>query len=218
MKQVQIEVTLVDSMGGDLGVVNAARVSFDKNVSELGGQDAKLIQYLAAHNHWSPFGHAQIQVRCKAPLFVARQLGKHQVGLVWNEVSRRYVDSEPEFWIPEDIHQRPDKSLKQGCGEVHPHYVQARVSIESYTELCLDEYNFLLRSGVAPEEARMVLPQNTMTEWIWTGSVAAFARIIKLREDGHTQKSGTQEFAHKLRSAVFDTAPLSFAALLGLVI
>ena len=215
MKQAQIEVTLVDSMGGDLGVVNAARVSFDKNVSELGGQDAKLIKYLAEHNHWSPFGHAQVQVRCKAPLFVARQLGKHQVGLVWNEVSRRYVDSAPEFWIPEVVHQRPDKSLKQGCGAVHIDTSEIVHDLREATRDAYANYTWLLEAGVAPEEARMVLPQNTMTEWIWTGSVAAFARIIKLREDGHTQKSGTQEFAHKLRSAVFDTAPLSFAALLG---
>lgn len=215
MKQAQIEVTLVDSMGGDLGVVNAARVSFDKSVTELSGQDAKLIKYLAEHNHWSPFGHAQVQARCKAPLFVARQLGKHQVGLVWNEVSRRYVASEPEFWLPEEVHQRPDKSLKQGCGGIHRNSKMALGYIIDNTALCLVEYEYLLEIGVAPEEARMVLPQNTMTEWIWTGSVAAFARIIKLREDGHTQKSGTQEFAHKLRSAVFDTAPLSFAALLG---
>ena len=215
MKQAQIEVTLVDSMGGDLGVVNAARVSFDKNVSELGGQDAKLIQYLAAHNHWSPFGHAQVQVRCKAPLFVARQLGKHQVGLVWNEVSRRYVDSCPEFWIPEVVHQRPDKSLKQGCGAVHIDTSEIVWDLREVTRDAYDNYTGLLEAGVAPEEARIVLPQNTMTEWIWTGSVAAFARIIKLREDGHTQKSGTQEFAHKLRSAVYDTAPLSFTALLG---
>ena len=202
-------------MGGDLGVVNAARVSFDKNVTELSGQDAKLIKYLAEHNHWSPFGHAQVQVRCKAPLFVARQLGKHQVGLVWNEVSRRYVDSDPEFWIPEVVHQRPDKSLKQGCGDVHIDTLDIIFDIRGVTGEYFDNYIWLLEAGVAPEEARMVLPQNTMTEWIWTGSVAAFARIIKLREDGHTQKSGTQEFAHKLRSAVYDTAPLSFAALLG---
>ena len=215
MKQAQIEVTLVDSMGGDLGVVNAARVSFDKNVSELGGQDAKLIKYLAEHNHWSPFGHAQVQVRCKAPLFVARQLGKHQVGLVWNEVSRRYVDSEPAFWIPEVVHQRPDKSLKQGCGAVHIDTSEIVYDLREATRDAYDNYTWLLEAGVAPEEARIVLPQNTMTDWVWTGSVAAFARIIKLREDGHTQKSGTQEFAHKLRSAVFDTAPLSFAALLG---
>ena len=215
MKQAQIEVTLVDSMGGDLGVVNAARVSFDKNVSELGGQDAKLIKYLAEHNHWSPFGHAQVQVRCKAPLFVARQLGKHQVGLVWNEVSRRYVDSAPEFWIPEVVHQRPDKSLKQGCGAVHIDTSEIVHDLRAVTRDAYDNYIWLLEAGVAPEEARMALPQNTMTEWIWTGSVAAFARIIKLREDGHTQKSGTQEFAHKLRSAVYDTAPLSFTALLG---
>ena len=202
-------------MGGDLGVVNAARVSFDKNVTELSGQDAKLIKYLAEHNHWSPFGHAQVQVRCKAPLFVARQLGKHQVGLVWNEVSRRYVDSDPEFWIPEVVHQRPDKSLKQGCGDVHIDTLDIIFDIRGVTGDYFDNYIWLLEAGVAPEEARMVLPQNTMTEWIWTGSVAAFARIIKLREDGHTQKSGTQEFAHKLRSAVYDTAPLSFTALLG---
>ena len=154
-----MNVNLIDVMGTDLSVVNAARVSFAKESNEFSDKDEKLIKYLAKHNHWSPFGHASLQFRIKAPIFVARQLVKHQVGLVWNEVSRRYVDDEPEFFIPDQWRSRPENS-KQGSGEEIIIY-----NIESTMQFVKQTYQNLLKANVAPEMARMVLPQNMYTEW-----------------------------------------------------
>jgi len=189
MKIVPMSVELVDHMGSDLSVVNAARVSFNKQVEEFNPRDEKLIRYLADHNHWTPFAHIFASFRIKTPLFVARQLGKHQVGLVWNEVSRRYVDEEPEFWYPDVWRGRPINA-KQGSDGV----VALKGEGTDYTpmmilmERTLDTYNGLLKEGVAPEQARMVLPQNMMTEWIWSGSIMAFARVCNLRRDAHAQE------------------------------
>lgn len=190
MKQADISVELIDYMGDDLSVVNAARVSFDKEASysdfdgaSLPERDQKLINYLAKHNHWSPFAHTSLQFRIKAPIFVARQLGKHQVGLVWNEVSRRYVDDEPEFYIPKEWRGRPENA-KQGSSGVVDADCEAFNNVVGH---CLWMYEDLLKDGVAPEQARMVLPQNTMTSWIWTGSLMAFARVYKQRIDPHAQ-------------------------------
>lgn len=227
MKIAKQEVTLIDSMGTDLSVVDAARVSFDKEsewenngdwlVHEgvvagiLKESDAKLIGYLAKHNHWSPFSHAFASFRVKAPLFVARQLGKHQVGLSWNEVSRRYVQSEPEFFIPEGIRPKAE-SVKQGSGEADLSLWFCANWIYAHSAACLDEYESLLENGVCPEQARMVLPQNTMTEWIWSGSLYAFARVCNLRLDSHTQKE-TQDVADKIYRRLLELFPVSTAAL-----
>ena len=198
MKTAQMKVTLLDHMGSDLSVVNAARVSFHKesewdyeaSFSEgrntLSDQDAKLTTYLAKHNHWSPFAHCFASFRIKAPIFVARQLGKHQVGLAWNEVSRRYVDEEPEFWFPETWRGRPEGSMKQGSSGVVD--VGNGYYITNACANALKAYQSMLEDGIAPEQARMILPQNTMTEWIWSGSLVAFARVCKLRLDPHAQK------------------------------
>lgn len=197
MKTAQMKVTLLDHMGSDLSVVNAARVSFHKesewdyeaSFSEgrntLSDQDAKLTTYLAKHNHWSPFAHCFASFRIKAPIFVARQLGKHQVGLAWNEVSRRYVDEEPEFWFPDVWRGRPEGGIKQGSSGV---ITQDMWDMNNAANVALAAYNYALNQGVAPEQARMILPQNTMTEWIWSGSLVAFARVCKLRLDPHAQK------------------------------
>ena len=155
-----MNVNLIDVMGTDLSVVNAARVSFAKESDEFSDKDAKLIHYLAKHNHWGPFGHASLQFRIKAPIFVARQLVKHQVGLVWNEVSRRYVDSEPEFYTPFIWRGKPENK-KQGSSDKEIEY-----DILPTMEYVKETYNNLLKEGVAPEMARMVLPQNMMTECI----------------------------------------------------
>ena len=176
-----IEVELIDSMGSDLSVVNAARVSFGKRKTEMSAGDEKLIKYLAKHNHWSPFAHAQIQFRIKAPIFVARQLVKHQVGLVWNEISRRYVDTEPEFYEVDKWRGKPiDK--KQGSGDTledkHGICQWSKTKIEN---AALESYKGLLGQGVAPEQARMILPQSMMTEWYWSGTLYAFARVCNLR-------------------------------------
>ena len=182
----EIEVTLIDKMGSDLTIVNAARVSFGKQKTEMSAGDEKLIKYLAKHNHWSPFGHASLQFRIKAPIFVARQLAKHQVGLLINEISRRYVDYEPEFYDVDKWRGRPvDK--KQGSSEEEIEWVDGNEEVSTTSlqteieSLALYNYNWMLRAGVAPEQARMILPQSMMTEWYWSGTLYAFARICNLR-------------------------------------
>ena len=177
--------------------------------------DQKLINYLAKHNHWSPFSHVFISFRVKAPIFVARQLVKHTVGLAWNEVSRRYVDSEPEFFFPSTWRKKAD-NVKQGSSDES---VNVPADDWAYTpkELCeeiLDTYKMLLKTGVCPEQARMVLPQNTMTEWIWSGSLYAFARVCKLRLDSHTQRE-TQEVAKQIDTECKHFFPYSWKALMN---
>lgn len=224
MKTADIAVTILDLMGSDLTVVNAARVSFDKESmfewthEELGGKlsdaDARLVKYLARHNHWSPFAHTSVQFRVKAPIFVARQLAKHQVGGVWNEVSRRYVDSEPEFYIPAEWRGRPDGSVKQGSGEPVHHQKLVEAVVKKTTAETLEIYNALLSSGVAPEMARMVLPQNTMTEWYWTGSLMFWARVCRQRLDAHAQAE-SQQVALLVSKHMRKFFPVSWDALMN---
>jgi len=201
-----MNVNLIDVMGTDLSIVNAARVSFAKESNEFSDKDEKLINYLAKHNHWSPFGHASLQFRIKAPIFVARQLVKHQVGLVWNEVSRRYVDDEPEFFIPDQWRSRPENS-KQGSGEEIIIY-----NIESTMQFVKQTYQNLLKANVAPEMARMVLPQNMYTEWYWSGTLMAFARVCNLRCKDDTQLE-TQHIADCIDWHLHQKFPVSWGAL-----
>lgn len=212
MKVAPIKVEYVDHMGSDLNVVNAARVSFDKVAESLGDGDRRLIAYLAKHNHWTPFAHTSLQLRIKAPLFVARQLVKHQVGLVWNEVSRRYVDSEPEFYIPTDFHGRPENKKQGASDTVMPESGEVFHAMYRHSETSLRLYNDMILIGVAPEEARMVLPLNTHTEWIWTGSAAAFARVINQRLDPHAQLA-TQEVAKGILNIAIQQFPVTIEAL-----
>lgn len=191
-----MKVDLIDSMGSDLTVVNAARVSFDKTSSQLNHDDIRLINYLAKHQHWSPFSHAFLQFRVKAPIFVARQLGKHQVGLSWNEISRRYVDYEPEFYYPDTWRGRPQNTKQGSDGEAKSQYFP-NLYLKDVSELALVNYNKMLMQGVAPEMARMVLPQNMMTEWYWSGSLYAFARVCQLRLDKSSQVE-VQEIARQI--------------------
>ena len=211
-----MKVKLVDKMGTDLSVVNAARVSFAKESewerpdlyeNQLKDSDIKLIQYLAKHKHWSPFAHASLQFHIRAPIFVARQLVKHQVGLVWNEVSRRYVDDEPEFYIPQVWRKRPDKSIKQGSSNETIEY-----DISGSIEFVNQTYKNLLREGVAPEMARMVLPQNLYTEWYWSGTLYAFSRVCNLRCAKDTQ-SETREIANGIRDICSSEFPTSWGEL-----
>jgi len=230
MKIAPIKVDLVDHMGTDLTVVNAARVSFDKasdwkldfskdhkfGDNVLSDADTKLIHYLAKHNHWSPFAHTSIQLRIKAPIFVARQLVKHVVGGVWNEVSRRYVDSEPEFYFPEVWRGRPTDGAKQGSsGEVtHVHGVLVSHGAQYAASTALGTYNQLIDGGVAPEQARMILPQNMMTEWYWTGSLMFFARVCKERLASGAQAE-TRDVASLIAREVELLFPVSWNALMG---
>lgn len=234
MKIAKMEVTCLGSFGDDLTVVNAARVSFDKEsewftpkyiepIKILRESDAKLIKYLADHKHFSPFNHAFLSFRVKAPIFVARQLVKHKF-LPWNEVSRRYVDSEPEFFIPEGFRKKAE-NVKQGSSDeevTHAKWELSPVSGEEFLEpirdvskafasAALSHYDVLLRSGVCPEQARMVLPLNLMTEWIWSGTLGAFLDMLVLRLDSHTQKE-TQEIAKLIAEHVKVKFPASFNA------
>ncbi len=198
-----MNVKLIDKMGTDLTVVNAARVSYAGHKEVFEEKDEKLIKFLAVHNHWSPFGHASLQFRIKAPVFVARQLVKHQVGLIWNEVSRRYVDFEPEFHRPESWRGRP-KNSKQGSDGI------INVDNDDYNNLVgftTEFYNQLLEKGVAPEMARMVLPQSMMTEWYWSGSLYAFARMCNLRCAEDTQLE-TRQVANKVSEICSNEFPV----------
>lgn len=221
-----MDVSYIDHMGSDLTVVNAARVSFSKeSLYEIEGDmphgdwrlvlpknDVKLINYLASHGHWTPFGHPQITVRVKAPIFVARQLYKHKVGFTENEVSRRYVDDEPEFFFP-IFRQRPDNGMKQGSKDEFPVNLDLceAILLQAHS-VALQSYKELLRQNVAPEQARMVLPQSMYTEWYWTGSLAAYARMCKLRLDPHAQ-SETREIAQMISDIIEPIFPHSWEAL-----
>jgi len=200
-----MEVTLVDKMGTDLSVVNAARVSYSKTKEVFDYKDEKLIKYLAEHEHWSPFAHASMQFRIKAPIFVARQLVKHQVGLVWNEVSRRYVDFPPELYRPDAWRGRPVNSKQGSDGTVELGQTIDH-NLETTMESCLILYNTMIEKGVAPEQARMVLPQSMMTEWYWSGTLYAFARVCNLRCKPDTQKE-TRDVADQIWKLADDAFP-----------
>lgn len=211
MKSAPITVELVDSMGSDTTVANVARVSFAKETKSLNDHDIRLIKYLAKHGHWSPFAHCFLQFRIKAPLCIAGQLKKHQVGLSWNEVSRRYVDDEPEFYTG-PMRLRAENVKQGSTGEVlKDTRLEART--RSAIENSLATYESLLEGGVAPECARMILPQNTMTEWIWSGSLMAFARVCQQRLDSHAQVEA-QMVAEQIAELIDSLYPHSFAALM----
>ena len=221
-----IEATYIDHMGTDLTVANAARVSFGKqsemDTSDVWGpptlkdKDAKLIQYLAKHKHISPFGHCFASFHIKAPIFVARQLVKHKF-LRWNEISRRYVDAEPEFYVP-DVWRGRSEDKKQGSTdeEVNPcdfyGFDSMAEAVNSFDGEQLKLYNDMLAAGVCPEQARMVLPQSTMTEWYWSGSLDAFADMCKLRCASDTQAE-SQEVAWAISLKMEDLFPVSWVAL-----
>lgn len=203
-----MEVTLIDSMGDDLTVVNAARVSYANESTEFEPRDERLIKYLAEHNHWTPFAHVQVQFRIKAPVFVARQLVKHQVGLVWNEISRRYVSTEPEFYTPSRNYwrTRPEKGQsKQGSNAD----VTRIYNVKPLYQTIVNTYNDMLDKGIAPEMARMILPQSMMTEWIWTGSLVAFARVCKLRCAKDSQLE-TREIANQINKLCQEKFPVAW--------
>lgn len=212
MKTSKIQVTLIGSTGTDLSVVNAARVSFAKESAEMTDKDDKLIHFLAKHRHKSPFNHAFMSFRVKAPIFVARQLVKHEY-LPWNEVSRRYVTEEPEFYFPDYWRKKAD-NVKQGSSEEEALYnIDHMVATKDHVVSALYLYNSLLKGNVCAEQARMVLPQNTMTEWIWSGSLYAFAKMCKLRLDSHTQKE-TREVAQMVSDEAKKLFLVSWEALL----
>jgi len=207
-----ISVELLDYMGNDLTITNVARVSFNKWKEEFDSKDERLINYLAEHEHTSPFRHNSIQIRCKAPIFLARQLMKHQVGLSWNEISRRYVDTDVEFFEPEEWRSRPKEGIKQGSGEVSPdsealkyHYQQLIKEVMKYADA-------FSKSEIAPEMIRMMYPQSMLTDWVWTGSLQAFYHVYRLRSGEGSQKEA-QVFAKKLEEVIEPLFPKAWAAL-----
>jgi len=203
-----IKATLKDHMGSDLSVVNAARVSFGKKHDAFQDKDIKLIRYLAKHKHLSPFGHAFASFHVKAPIFIRAQLVKHKFLRV-NEISRRYVDDNVEFYVP-DVWRGRSADKKQGSeGEVH-----SNANMLYYNDKCLAMYNQLLDEGVAPEQARMVLPQSTMTEWWWSGSLDAFAAMCVLRCAPDTQYE-TRIVADQISKVMGDLFPVSWEALMN---
>lgn len=209
------DVQLLDYMGNDNDVCDAARVSFHKAASDYEyGQNRKLIQYLAKHKHWSPFAHTSVKFRFKAPMFIARQFQKHVVGFVWNEVSRRYVDDPPTFFVPHSWRQRPD-NMKQGSvneGEVE---LTGDV-LEAYTNQMREhakDYKSMIHQGICPEQARMCMPQSMMTEWIWTGSLMAWTRFVQLRGDQHAQQE-CWSYANQVQEQLERLFPISAEALL----
>jgi thymidylate synthase (FAD) len=209
-----MHVELEDHMGKDLSVVNAARVSFAKRKTVFDEADAKLIAYLAKHNHWSPFAHTCLSFRVSSPIFVARQLAKHQVGAAWNEESRRYIDSEPTVYYPDAWRERAD-NVKQGSGGTLTAGDSWLIDLVYQTAMndALRAYQTLLKRGVAPEQARMVLPQSTMTGWMWTGSVLFFSRVCQLRLDDHSQKE-TRDVAVQIAKHCRKKFPVSWDALM----
>lgn len=221
-----IKAEYVDSMGTDLTVVNAARVSFDKQSLHLSDGDERLIRYLARNDHWTPFAHCMITLRETVPMFVARQRFKHVVGFVYNEVSRRYVDSEPEFYEPDVWRKRPAASIKQGSSDetvdlvgrrwvnIASERVPAINVIRDFHEEALENYEALLQEGVCPEQARMVLPMSTLTSYYVTGSLAAFARAYRQRSDPHAQRE-IQDLAAQWYEIIEPLFPVSWRELNG---
>ena len=213
MSMMQVE--LIDSMGDDLTVANVARVSMNKFHGTFEPGDERLINYLARERHVTPFFHPQVQLRLTAPIFVARQWFRSVIGVGRNEVSRRYVDEAPECFFPDSWRSRPEKSIKQGSGddldadgqnEADLIYAQA-------VENCLAAYNDLLKLNVAPEQARMVLPQSMFTQWVETGSLAYWARVCHLRLDGHAQRE-IQDLALQVSEIIEPLFPVSWKALM----
>lgn len=206
-----MNVTLLDHMGDDAAVANAARVSFAKEVNQFDDKDIRLIKYLADHGHWSPFTHAVAKFRIKAPIFVARQLAKHQVGLSWNEVSRRYVYDIPEFYMPDEYRKRADH-VKQGSSDDTTDWgiAQYKLLIKQIRSYYLD----MLDRGICPEQARMILPQSMMTEWIWTGSLYAWARVYNQRTDEHAQREA-KHVALLIGEQMEELFPYSWEVLTG---
>ena len=203
-------------MGDDLTVVNAARVSFGKRVSEFDDlKEGKLISYLAKHKHWRPFGHCSAQFHIKAPVFVARQLVKHQIGLTWNEISRRYVDDEPVFFEP-DVWRGKADDKKQGSSDESIDINPENWMVNDYQQVLRTAkwtYEELLRKGVCPEQARMVLPQSMITEWYWSGTLYAFARVCNLRCKPDAQQE-TRTIANKIDLYMTKLFPASWGALI----
>ena len=215
------KVELLDSMGNDNTIANTARVSFAdfSNWNELpkGYTETKrdnLLRYLADHEHTAPFRHAQITVRCSAPIAIARQLMKHQIGMVWSEESRRYISTEPAMFVPREFRSKPVNGAKQGSGKALTWYMALApvVALLQSQIHAVNTYNGLISYGICPEQARLVLPVAQEVTWIWTGSLAAFAHMYLLRTGAGAQVEAT-EFAELLHPILLERFPKSWEVL-----
>lgn len=243
-----MQVSLVDYMGNDNSVADAARVSLSKQASQFtAGQNHRLINYLAkgmthtdynsvvekvaygqfnkheaeqllndyrhTPTHWSPFAHATITLRLKAPIAIHAQFMKHTVGFAHNTISRRYVSDMPEVFLP-TFRTAPQGNIKQGSGGEHDENELLQEVYQSIAQECLESYESMIKNGVAPEQARFILPQGVMTEWVSTGSLYAWARLYRLRTDSHAQKE-IQDLAHMVGDVIKPLYPVSWTALTG---
>ena len=227
----QIKAELLDYMGTDLDVVNAAKVSFSKEsewdwqteyecgvpVSDtpiLADKDKKLINYLATHDHWTPFAHTALKFRCSAPVPIRTQAFKHKIGMVENEESRRYISSTPEIYIPEFFRAKPEGSIKQGSAGEHPRSDEFLKRYKEKTEECVGLYLTMLNGGICPEQARFVLPQGAIVNWIWTGNLVSFANFYNKRTDTNAQYE-VRLLAESVGKQIAEIFPVSWKALVG---
>lgn len=209
----------ISHMGDDLFIANVARVSFDKVSDEftyitdkMKGSDEGIINYLAKHQHWTPFAHPQISLRMKAPVPIRTQCFKHKAGLVENEESRRYIQSEPEVFYPEYFRSKPEGSAKQGSEGRHPTSSYWEGQYKKVTSYAVNTYLSMVDNQVCTEQARLVLPQGCYVNWIWTGSLASFARFYNQRTDSHAQKE-IQELANEVGAIISPLFPVAWEAL-----
>tara|TARA_R110002153_G_scaffold217252_2_gene369681 strand:+ start:495 stop:1214 length:720 start_codon:yes stop_codon:yes gene_type:complete len=209
------QVQYIDHMGNDASVVRAARVSFAADDTEFDEvKDAGLINYLANHNHWTPFSHTSITLRMTAPVPIRTQCFKHKVGFTENEESRRYISSRPKFFIPRKFRKHPEGSIKQGSGEdMHPTGDKYwRRHFQTLNTYCLESYEMAIEAGMCPEQARLLLPQGMEVSWYWTGSLSAYARFCKQRMDPHAQQE-IQALALEVSKIISQLYPQSWEAL-----
>lgn len=219
----EIKVELLDSMGDDLDVCNTARVSFAKETQwaameagegMLASGDIKLINYLAKHDHWTPFAHTALKFRVAAPVPIRTQCFKHKVGMVENEESRRYISTTPEIFIPEFFRSKPEGSVKQGSGDIHPFSEYWKEHYTRASQECVLIYEAMLKEGVCPEQARFILPQGAIVNWIWTGNLVSFANFFNKRTDPNAQKE-VQVVADLVGKEIERIFPVSWRALVG---
>ena len=214
----------LDHMGGDLAVVQAAKVSFaddesvqrfisDIEAKKLGCRShAALIRYLANHNHWTPFAHTAIKLRMTAPVPIRTQCFKHKAGFVENEESRRYISSRPELFVPDNFRLKPEGSVKQGSGDIHPMSEPWKGLYVEHCQNAIDLYMEMIEDEVCPEQARFILPQGVQVNWIWTGNLAAYARFYNQRIDPHAQQE-VQDLAEEVGAIIQPLFPVSWGAL-----
>lgn len=239
-----IKVELLDHMGDDLAVVDAARVSFNKESEwenkvsigttkqeerdlwlsdhqeidgcyvKLKGSDKKLIKFLAEYDHWTPFAHTALKFRVAAPVPIRTQCFKHKIGMVENEESRRYISTTPEIFVPEFFRAKPEGSIKQGSGDKHSESEHFLEKYKYVTAGAVEAYEEMITNGVCPEQARFILPQGAIVNWIWTGNLVSFANFYIKRTDSHAQVE-VQEVAKQVGALVKEIFPVSWSALVG---